>query len=117
MKAGLPAHNPGSRRGARNRLSVFHSSCKSGPILAARATISSFHSRSTVSVELRMRMGGSMRVASVVLSAIIAAGVVIFFHEPVTARIRLSDAQMVGGVLVVTGHTRRHLEIITLDGR
>jgi Collagen triple helix repeat (20 copies) len=63
-------------------------------------------------------MGGcSMRVASVVLPAAIAAGMMLFVHEPVAARIRLHDAKMVAGVLVVTGHTRHRDEAITLDGR
>src|ERR1700681_1189678 len=58
-----------------------------------------------------------MRVASGVLPAAIAAGMMLFVHEPVAARIRLHDAKMVAGVLVVTGHTRHRHEAITLDGR
>ena len=58
-----------------------------------------------------------MRFASGVLPAAIAAGMMLFVHEPVAARIRLHDAKMVAGVLVVTGHTRHRHEAITLDGR
>jgi len=57
-----------------------------------------------------------MRVASCVLPAIVAAGF-LMFHEPAAARIRLNDAKIVAGVLVVSGHTRHRYEAIALDDR
>jgi hypothetical protein len=64
-----------------------------------------------------MRMGGSMRVASCVLPAVIAAGWLSLFHEPAAARIRVNEAKIVAGVLVVSGHTRHRYEAIALDDR
>jgi hypothetical protein len=58
-----------------------------------------------------------MRVASCVLPAVIAAGWVVLCHEPAAARIRLNDAEIVAGVLVVSGHTRHRYESIALDDR
>ncbi len=58
-----------------------------------------------------------MRVASWVLPAVIAAGGVLLFHDSAAARIRLNDAEIVAGVLVVTGHTRHRYERIALDDR
>jgi hypothetical protein len=58
-----------------------------------------------------------MRVASWVLPAVIAAGGALLFQDSAAARIRLNDAEIVGGVLVVTGHTRHRYERIALDDR
>ena len=58
-----------------------------------------------------------MRVASWVLAAVIAAAGVVLFHDSAAARIRLNDAEIVAGVLVVTGHTRHRYESIALDDR
>jgi Collagen triple helix repeat (20 copies) len=58
-----------------------------------------------------------MRVASFVLPAVIATGWVVLCHEPAAARIRLNDAEIVAGVLVVSGHTRHRYESIALDDR
>jgi hypothetical protein len=55
-----------------------------------------------------------MRVASCVLPAVIAAGLV---QEPAGARIRLNDAEIVAGLLVVTGKTEHRSEAIALDDR
>jgi hypothetical protein len=55
-----------------------------------------------------------MRVAFL-LAVALAAGVL--FDEPAAARIGLTNVRMVGGVLVVTGHTRHRYEMITLDNR
>jgi hypothetical protein len=57
-----------------------------------------------------------MRVVAAVLPAVIAAGMMLLVHEPVAARIRVNDAKLAAGVLVVTGHTRHPREIITLNG-
>jgi hypothetical protein len=58
-----------------------------------------------------------MRVASWVLPAVIAAAGVLLFHDSAAARIRLNDAEIVAGILVVTGHTRHRYESIALDDR
>jgi hypothetical protein len=58
-----------------------------------------------------------MRVGRVMVSAVIAAGMLFIFQGPVAARIRLNDSQMVGSVLLVTGHTGRRHETIMLDGQ
>jgi hypothetical protein len=57
-----------------------------------------------------------MRVARV-LAAVVAAGAMLLFHEPAAARIRLNDAEIVAGVLVVSGRTRHRYERIALDDR
>jgi len=64
-----------------------------------------------------MRVGGSMRISAIVLSVLIAVGMVLFGHEPVSAHMHLKEAQMVGRFLVVTGQTRYRHEVITLDER
>ncbi len=58
-----------------------------------------------------------MRVSSIVLPAVVAAGTVACFHDSASARIRLNDSEMLAGVLVVSGHTRHRSETITLDNQ
>jgi len=58
-----------------------------------------------------------MRMASAALSAVIAAGAILLDHEPVAARIRVSDAKLAAGVLVVAGHTKHPGQIVTLNNR
>jgi hypothetical protein len=57
-----------------------------------------------------------MRVAPCVLPAAIAA-LLLMFHEPAAARIRVNDAKIAAGVLVVSGHTRHRYETVALDDR
>jgi hypothetical protein len=61
--------------------------------------------------------GDAMRIVSCVLAAVIAAGGMMFFHESAAARIRLNDAEIRAGVLVVSGRTRHRYEAIALDDR